>query len=217
MNDNMPNELLRVAIVEDQRLHAELARKLFENDTSFRVIGVATSFAAGLELCRVQRPDVVLVDHYLGDGDGCELVRVLRQELPASRWLLISGHLSTELVETAESVGAQGLLDKTSAGLDDLRRAIRLIADGRQYYAQDWPERVMHSATRFTKQERTTLTMLARHRTRADIARELDVSRSRITRIVTDLAVKLAVPLPVTTSDLIASARRAGILPMVPE
>jgi DNA-binding response OmpR family regulator len=67
-----------VLIVEDNALVTSATRILLE-DAGFRV-SAAARVADALAICRTDRPDAVLLDLRLPDGDGLVLLRELRED-----------------------------------------------------------------------------------------------------------------------------------------
>ena len=61
-----------------------------------------------------QRPDLILVDHLLQDGQGCQLIETLRQQagLRATPIYLVSAFASEKEKETARQAGADGCIEK---------------------------------------------------------------------------------------------------------
>lgn len=73
----------RVALVEDDLWVARVNREMVEAVPGFVVIGQAERVSEGAELAQSLKPDLMLIDIYLPDGSGLELVNSLRQkELP---------------------------------------------------------------------------------------------------------------------------------------
>jgi NarL family two-component system response regulator LiaR len=96
------------------------------------IAGRATNAAAGLEMVRATRPDVVLVDVGLQGERGIGLVRPLTKLQPGVRIVLMGDGDSTEYVQAAEEVGALAYLPKKSVSqrLPELLGITEYRADG---------------------------------------------------------------------------------------
>ncbi len=70
---------LRVLIVEDDPSVGEINRQFTERLEGFTVVGVARSAAAASEAVEQLRPDLVLLDVYMPDGDGVQLLKDIRR------------------------------------------------------------------------------------------------------------------------------------------
>jgi response regulator of citrate/malate metabolism len=71
---------IRTAIVDDDYMSASVHRSYTERLQGFTVVGEAHTGAEALALVRVARPDLVLLDIYLPDMTGLEVIRRLRTE-----------------------------------------------------------------------------------------------------------------------------------------
>jgi DNA-binding NtrC family response regulator len=87
----------------------------------------AASGAEAWERFREDRPDVVLLDLRLGDVDGLDLLRRIRQEAPDVKVVLISAHGSIESAVAAMKLGAYDFIKKPFE-LDEIVAAVRNAA-----------------------------------------------------------------------------------------
>ncbi len=81
-------------------------------EPGFRCVGGAEDGTTMWVLLRRTRPDVVVLDHRLGDEDGIELCRALRTEPDAPSVLLYTADPNSSLERLALEAGASGLVDK---------------------------------------------------------------------------------------------------------
>ncbi len=65
---------LEVVIVEDEPHLAELHREFIEQNFHLRVVGIAASIEQAKALVSQHRPRLILLDNYLPDGQGVELI-----------------------------------------------------------------------------------------------------------------------------------------------
>ena len=84
----------------------------------------ATTAAEALTLVTSVDADVALVDVYLGEDDGIELVVSLRERAPEMAVILISTHDGDEFMESLQSTGAAGFLRKDSLGVEVISELI---------------------------------------------------------------------------------------------
>jgi CheY-like chemotaxis protein len=121
--------VLSCVIVDDDASFLRVARVLLERE-GLRVAGVASSSADALRQVEALRPDVVLVDVFLGDESGLELTERLvddglRHEAPV---ILTSMYAEASLADLVAASRAAGFLPKAELSAS----AIRRIVDGRR-------------------------------------------------------------------------------------
>lgn len=101
----------RVLITEDNWLVAGEWRAALE-DAGYEVVGVAASAEEALELCRLETPDVILMDiRLLGDRDGVEAAREARSlyDIPS---VFVSAHDDSEMRRRAAEAQPLGWITK---------------------------------------------------------------------------------------------------------
>jgi len=112
-----------VYVVEDDFKVASAIVRSLARQTEFSVIGTAGSLAtARADLERI-RPEIVVVDLQLPDGDGATLIRALRAERPSVVLLVFTVFGDEARVVRAIEAGADGYLLKGCTG-DELLHAL---------------------------------------------------------------------------------------------
>ncbi|MGN6324575.1 response regulator [Pseudolysinimonas sp.] len=129
---------LTVLVVDDDFRVAAVHQAFVERVPGFRVVGLAHTAKQARELAATFRPDVVLMDVYLPDGDGLNVVRDLLASAYPPIALVISAANDVESVRTALRLGAAHYLVKpfTSAAL---AQRLLSIAEAHGHLAS-WPE-----------------------------------------------------------------------------
>ena len=123
----------RVVIVEDQRLVGEFLQ-FHCRDLRLQVVQHAAGYVDGLAAIREHKPDLVLLDISLPDGDGLELARVLIEEMPRVKILAISSHHDPWTMLQVQRIGIHGFVDKNDQRPEVLTEAIHAVLGGRVYY-----------------------------------------------------------------------------------
>ena len=130
---NNPIVRPKVAIVEDQRMVAEFFT-FHCRDLGFEVVPWCGTCRDGLASIREHRPDLVLLDISLPDGDGLELARMLMADLPQMKILAISAHRDPWTMLQVQRLGLHGFVDKNEQSPGVLTAAIKEVLAGRIYY-----------------------------------------------------------------------------------
>jgi DNA-binding NarL/FixJ family response regulator len=112
---------IRCLIVDDNALFLEAATELLERE-GVDVVATASTSAEAIRLATELQPDVTLVDVDLGDEDGFELARALRNGGGAlSKVILVSTHSENELSELITACPALGFVPKTQISAQAIR------------------------------------------------------------------------------------------------
>ncbi|GAB3577880.1 response regulator transcription factor [Leifsonia lichenia] len=123
--------MIRVLLADDQHLVRAGFRALLEAEDGIDVVGEAATGQAAVALAKQQRPDVVLMDIRMPDGDGLwateEIVR--DAELADTHIVIVTTFELDEYVAQAITAGASGFLVKDTEPVD-LIRAVRVAAAG---------------------------------------------------------------------------------------
>lgn len=123
----------RVVIVEDQRMVAEFLQ-FHCRDMRLEVVQHGAGYHSGLAAIRQHKPDLVLLDISLPDGDGLDLARIVIEELPRVKILAISSHHDPWTMLQVQRIGIHGFVDKTDQRPEILTEAIHSVLGGRVYY-----------------------------------------------------------------------------------
>ena len=117
-----------VLIVEDNALVSGALRVLFEQ--TGRRVSVAGTVADAVAVAVADRPDLMLVDLTLPDGDGFAILEQLRGANRSPGVVVaLTGHDDPQLVERCTSLGCTDVLLKPVPTRELLRRAGEWLGD----------------------------------------------------------------------------------------
>jgi len=169
----------RVLIVDDHRMFADSLVRVLDDEADLVVVDVATSIAEAIHAVGTYRPDVVLLDYRLSDGDAPACIAELRDIAPDTRVLVMTGLGDEATLAAARNAGCAGVVTKDRAARD-LVDGLRAIASGMSI---DGSERSNHGtagapdiASVLSDREREVLEQLAAGQSTEDIAGSLHIS-----------------------------------------
>jgi CheY-like chemotaxis protein len=120
---NVQGVATRLLIVDDNESFLEVVRVLLEQE-GVSVVATASTHADAVRLFKALRPDVVLVDIFLGEESGLKLAQRLAEDgqgEPAAV-ILISTHSEADLGDLIVASPAAGFLPKTEISAQAIRR-----------------------------------------------------------------------------------------------
>ncbi len=120
---------MTVLIADDHDLFAASLEALLGTDEAIDVVGRASNGKEAMRLASETRPDVVLMDIRMPVLDGFDAARQIREELPETSVLFLTGSNSPTDVAEARASGGAGYVTKDKIA-SDLLGAIRSL-DGR--------------------------------------------------------------------------------------
>jgi response regulator of citrate/malate metabolism len=142
--------VIEVLVVDDDFHVAEINAAYVDKVTGFSVVDTAHTALQTLNVLEHRRVDLLLLDHYLPDRNGLDLVRGMRQRDMRSDVIMVTAAQDVEVVEAALRYGVLHYLVKpfTFEGLRsrlesyaDLRRTLR-DASGRTSAGQRQVDRI---------------------------------------------------------------------------
>lgn len=133
---------MRILLVDDHEPTRVEMRALIERQADMRVVAEAGTGEAGVELSRLLRPDIVVMDILLPGINGIEATRLICAERPMAKVLALSNHSGESVVQALLSAGGSGHVRKSQA-FEELIAALRAVADGSPYGS--WPSATARS------------------------------------------------------------------------
>ncbi len=123
----------RVLLVEDNSTDAYILENLLSNipDNHFDVHHVS-ALSEAQSACRVQQPDIILLDLSLPDAHGLDTIRELKTVATDSPIVVMTGNHDTDTIDLAVQAGAQDLLHKGEYNARFLSKTIRYAIERKQ-------------------------------------------------------------------------------------
>lgn len=213
---------IRVLIADDHQLYRAGIRALLEDDPDIAITLEASNGATILQKLAHYPIDVVLMDIDMPGINGVEATRLVKEQYPTIKILILSMYDDLEFILKVLKAGASGYLLKDVKNLD-LANAIRALANGSSYYSEKISARLCDyltevntssqtltvDAPQLTQRERQILQLIGEEFTNSEIANKLFISDNTVFTHRRNLMSKLNAR---NTAGLIRSAAEYGLL-----
>lgn len=185
---------LRILVADDHLVYRIGIRSLIESEAGFEVVGEASNSSHTIELYRLLKPDVLLLDLRMPQKGGIEVVKSIRSEFPAARILIVTSYQTEEEVLQVMRAGALGYILK-DLDRDMLLEAIRAVCSGRRWVSPSIEKQLAEGPAHrpLTDRELEVIRLLARGLTNREIANVFRISESTVKNHVNHLLSKLEV------------------------
>ncbi len=208
--------MLTVFLVDDHEMVRRGVADLLNEEEDLRVIGQASLVSEALARILALRPDVAVLDIRLPDGNGVELCRELKSQLPDLACLMLTSFTDEQAMMDAILAGAAGYVIKDIKGLE-LVSAIRTVGAGRSLLdnraAAALMERLRAGSEEpgpladLTEQERAVLDLIGEGLTNRQIAERMFLSEKTVKNYVSRLLGKLGMERRTQAAVLVTEIR----------
>jgi DNA-binding NarL/FixJ family response regulator len=215
--------MIRVVVVDDQRLVREGFARLLRDVADIQVVGEAADGDAATSVVAQTMPDVVLMDVRMPGVDGIDATTRVVQAHPEVRVLVLTTFDLDEAVQRALHAGASGFLLKDTP-TEQLVHAIRVVAEGDAVLAPSVTRRLLlrylppvatveeqARLARLTDRETQILRLIATGMSNAEIGGDLFLSEATVKTHVGRVLSKLGCR---DRTQAAVLAFRVGLMPL---
>ena len=135
----------KIFLVDDHSIVRDGLKQLIEAKGEYEICGEAESGPQALERLPTAKADLAVIDLGLQGMNGLELIKNIKQKLPALPVLVMSMYEETVYAERAMRAGAKGYIMKKGRS-DELLNAIRHVLSGKIYASDRVKEKMRESA-----------------------------------------------------------------------
>lgn len=128
----MGETLVKTLIIDDHRLARMFTKHDLLDDSRMQIIGEAATGEQGLHLVKKFKPDVVIVDYYLSDMNGLEILQQIRRVKPDTIVILLTASQDIELLSEMQASTANAVMTKDS--YFSVVEVIHFVKSGRRYF-----------------------------------------------------------------------------------
>jgi DNA-binding NarL/FixJ family response regulator len=181
-----------ILIVDDHPIVAEGLQKLILSKGIAKNCVAVYSFQECLKTIGIFKPDMILLDYHLPDGNGIDLCKMIKQTNEKIKVLAISSFREQSIVKLMIDSGASGYVLK-NASEEEILDAINTVLAGKKYLCDESQEIIdTHNINAIVSQrEIEVLKHIADGLTNAQIAGKLFLSPLTVDRHRKNLIVKL--------------------------
>ena len=190
----------RIFLLDDHEIVRRGVAELLNSVPDLEVVGEAGTVADALRRLPAARPDVAILDARLPDGSGIEVCRIIREEQPSVRCLILTSYDDDEAIFAAVLAGAAGYVLKQIRG-SNLVDAVRQVAAGQSLLDPSVTARVLQRIREgkqedarlasLNTQERKILILIAEGLTNRQIGERLFLAEKTVKNNVSSLLAKL--------------------------
>lgn len=204
---------ISVLLVDDHELIRQGLRRAFERDGDFEVVGEAGNLADARRQLALLRPDVVILDVRLPDGNGLEAARRLRSDNAELGIVVLTMYAGDDQLFEALEAGASAFVPKNAPSEDVVAAARHAASSPRAFTAADLADamkrRMSPSGPQLSPREKEVLDLLADGLGVAQISRKLYISESTTKTHISKLYEKLGAG---NRAQALMTALRLGLL-----
>lgn len=188
----MSKNPIRIVIADDHAVLRESLASLLATEEDFSVEGRAANGQEALAQVQELRPDVLVLDLFMPQGDGFEVLRTLDRAGSRVAAVVLTGSDSELDYAQAVKLGARGLVLK-SDGPEKLFAAIRTVYNGELAFSDELAQQVLttmsaesrstaNTLARLSERERQIAFYVARGMKNKDIGQALSISENTVKR-----------------------------------
>jgi two-component system response regulator NreC len=127
---------VKLLIADDHQIIIDGLKSLLRDVPFLKVVGEATNGRQALDYLKLIQVDLILMDIDMPVLNGIEATRLLKDQYPGVRVIILSMHNESGLIKTLLKSGADGYVLK-NADREELIEAIKMVASGKSYFSAD--------------------------------------------------------------------------------
>ena len=175
---------ITIVIVDDHKLLREMWRQIFAGFQEIEVVGESGEFNDAIELIKIKKPDIVLLDINLPPASGINAVPLIRKLTPRTKIIGISSHTQPVYVKKMLHLGAKGYVTKNSSS-QEMLEAIKEVMNGKIYICREikdtisdmiFSKNLFHDAQTLSMREIEIIQLIKEGHSSKEIAANLSLS-----------------------------------------
>jgi len=127
---------INLLLVDDHTIVTDGLQALLSDEQSYTIKGVARNGKMALEMLRVLKVDIVLMDIDMPEMNGIDAVKIIKKEMPEKRVLMLTMHDEKAMIKMMMEIGADGYLLKNSPKVE-LLKALESLSNNESYFSEE--------------------------------------------------------------------------------
>jgi two-component system, NarL family, response regulator DevR len=195
-----PATPIRIFLVDDHELIRQGIKTFLQGEPDMEVVDEAATARDAIGKAPIVKPDLVVLDIRLPDGNGVEVCRELRARCPEARVVMLTSFADDNALMDSIMAGASGYILKATKQ-EELLAALRTVASGQSLIDPAVTASVFRRLRRqaessdalgaLTAQERKILDLIAEGLTNREIAERIHLAERTVKNYVSHILAKL--------------------------
>lgn len=180
--------MVKLIITDDHRMFRESIRKILVSEKIADVVDEAENGVDLLELLKIRKPDMVLMDIAMPEMDGVEATKQALKLQPGLKVIVLSSFGDEKYYFSMVEAGVKGFVLKNS-GISELKNAIDEVYHGRSWFSPELLQKIIlklnappkkNKETDLSGRELEVLRLICQSLTNEEIADKLNLSYETI-------------------------------------
>ena len=176
---------IRLVIADDHELVRRGLTSLLESQSGWKVVAEADNGQTAIEMVKRHDPDIAILDIAMPVLDGLAATREIAKDMPRVHTLILTMHVSKQLVHELLEAGARGYVMKSDT-TRDLIKAVNTVVEGKLFFSPTISEillagflekpQALCTENLLTKREIEIIQLLSRGKSNKEVATDLNIS-----------------------------------------
>lgn len=198
--------MIKLLLVDDQDILVEGLKLILGVEDDIEICGTANNGKKAYELCKWNKPDVILMDIQMPEINGVEVTAMIKKDFPNVKIIVLTTFNDDQYIYDSLKNGASGYLLKDTSP-SEIARAVRTVYNGGALIQSEVAIKVVNKFSQLakgnsnkyidpkvkllTEREIDICRLLAEGRNNKEIAEELYISQGTVKNHITKVLVKL--------------------------
>ena len=198
--------MIKLLLADDQDILTEGLKLILGAEEDIEIVGTANNGNKAYDLCRVRKPDVVLMDIQMPEVNGVGATAMIKKEFPHIKIIVLTTFNDDEYIYDALKNGALGYLLKDTSPMEILKAvrtvynggaliqsevAVKVIDKFSQLAKDNADKHIDPKVQQLTEREIEICRLIAEGKNNQEISEELFLSQGTIKNHITKVLLKL--------------------------